>query len=139
MMKHVMMLATLGTLLVTGCATGTGGWEVSLFEGKGESIRFRVDDNDFAETLGVERTRIRRASSGLSVAEVDVRNADDDDFTFQYRFVFLDADGSPILPEARSWDQLVIHGGESRTLSATAPSQKAVGFRVRARRITKGE
>ena len=23
-MKHVMMLATLGTLLVTGCATGTG-------------------------------------------------------------------------------------------------------------------
>ena len=134
-MKRCMKLAALCALVLAGCATGTGGWEVSLKEGQGEAHQFKADDKDFAEQLVVERTRIRRASSGFAVAEVDVRNAEDEDFSFQYRFVFADAGGSPIRPESRAWEQLVIHGGESRTLIATAPTKDAVGFVVRARRI----
>ena len=134
-MKRCMKLTALCALLLAGCATGTGGWEVTLKEGQDETSRFRTDDKDFAERLAVERTRIRRAPSGFAVAEVDVRNAEDDDFSFQYRFEFTDAGGFPIQPGSRAWEQLVIHGGENRTLVATAPTKEAVGFTVRARRI----
>ena len=138
-MMHCLKLLIPCVALVAGCATGTGGWEVSLDEGKGEVQALRVDDDDFAEILVVEKTRIRRTPSGFVMAEVDVRNTEDDDFAFQYRFVFHVAGGSPIQPGSRAWEQLVIHGGESRTLTATAPSKDAVGYLVRARRITQGE
>lgn len=134
-MKFMLKMAVSSVVLLAGCATGTGGWEVSLKEGYAEKQVLRVDDEDFAEILVVERTRIRRVSSGFAVAEVDVRNAEDADFAFQYRFVFFDADGYPIRPEARAWEQDDLHGGESRQLIATAPTADAVGFVVRARRI----
>lgn len=134
-MKLGMMVPLVGVLLSGGCATGTGGWELALNEGQNGVHSLRVDDEDFAETLAVERSWIRRAPSGMAVADVLVRNTDDDDFPFQYRFVFVDVDGSPIMPDSRSWDQHVVHGGESCTLSATAPTKSACGFLVRARRI----
>lgn len=137
MKSWVMMM--LSTLLLAGCATGTGGWEVSLKEGQGEIQQFRADDVSFAKKLVVERTRIHRASSGFAVAEVDVRSTEKDDLNIQYRFVFFDRNGSPILPGVRAWEQLTIHGGEIQTLMATASSKDAVGFRVRTRRMTEGE
>ena len=129
------VLAVLALVVMTGCVVNsTGGMEVALKEGSGQTI-FRIDDNSFKRHVDVEETILRRATTGFLEARVRVRCRDKRDFPIQYKFMWFDADGMEIQPGARPWEQTTLHGGEAVTLSATAPEKSGSRFVVRLRRI----
>lgn len=121
--------------LVTGCvSTSTGGLEVSLKEDS-EKSTIRIDDSFFKQHIDVEDVLVRRAATGFLEARVRVRNKLGKDFSLQYKYEWFDSDGMEVQPGSRPWQQIVAHGGEAVTLSATAPEKSASSFITRLRRV----
>lgn len=136
-MKRIVAIISIGATLVvgSGCvSSSTGGLEVSLQEGAGQPI-VRVDDSFFRRHVDITDALVRRATTGFAEAGVHVRNRFGKDFPLQYKFTWFDADGMEVQSGGRPWEQVLLHGGEDATLSATAPEKRAVRFVVRLRRI----
>ena len=136
-MKIGILVAAAAALFATGCETmSTSGLEVAVGEGGAGVIR--VDDRSLSRKLVVEKGIVRREASGFAKAQVFVRNTCRDDLPIQYKFRFFDATGLEVQPGARAWEQTVLHGDDSASLSAVAPQKDVVSFSVRIRRVMNG-
>ena len=135
MMMRLTWVVVIVLILGAGCvSSSTGGLEVALAEG-GVQAAIRVDDRQFKRLINVENAIARRAASGFLEANVVTRNRTRNDLPIQYKFEWFDKDGMAVQPGGRPWEQTTIHGGESVTLSATAPEKNGVRYIVRMRRI----
>lgn len=143
-MRKIIQIGILGMFLC-GCRTtvcrSTGGMEVVLKEGGKTEVT--VDDTCFSDWLDVETSSVRRVDSGCMKAQVSIRNKkkdyDDDgrmdDFAAQYRFSWLEADGSLSGSGERNWFPVRWHGGEVKPLESVSPNPSVTGFRLSIRHL----
>lgn len=133
------IVAVVGIAIVAaGCAgpgTGsrTGGMELSQSIGSDATVC--VDDRFFSRNVEVVESAILRAEAGFPVAQARIRSNRSRDFALQYKFTWFDSDGFEVQQGSRPWEQVVIHGGETVSLSASAPDVSVVKFILRFRGV----
>jgi len=132
-MSQKMIIVTFA-IVALGCVSPrTDGFDVSIREGESAKI-MNVDNRAFSQAFSLENAYVRQEPSGYSIARIRIRNVWRDDISVQYKFRFFDKDDMELQLGARAWQQTIIHGGESVSLSATAPDKSVARFAVRVRR-----
>ncbi len=132
-MKYINVLAlTLAASLLTACAgPKTSGARVEQVENSDE---FTIDyhNTGMATELRIELMQLNRRNDFLN-AQVTVESLSDRDKIYQYKFVWMDADGMLVAPNASTWQPLIMHGRERKQLQAVAIETRAdrVQFQIR--------
>lgn len=113
-------------LLLTGCATNTSG--VALYGAAGAAAVAEQHQN-----VNVTLTELsRRQQNGLLQVNVAAASTQRGD---KYLFYWYDDAGQEVASDGRGWTPLKLHGYQTRTLSALAPSPAARGYRIYVREV----
>lgn len=131
MKAHGLALAlALGlVLLLAGCATNTSG--VALYGAAGAAaVAEQHQDVDVTLT-----ELSRREQNGLLQVNVVAASTRSGDNRLQYLFYWYDEAGQELASDGRGWTPIKLHGYQSRTLSALAPTPAARGYRVYVREV----
>lgn len=116
-------------LLLTGCATNTSG--IALYGAAGAAAVAEQHQN-----VNVTLTELsRREQNGLLQVNVAATSTQRSDNHLQYLFYWYDEAGQEVASDGRGWTPLKLHGYQSRTLSALAPSPAARGYRLYVREV----
>lgn len=116
-------------LLLTGCATNTSG--IALYGTAGAAAVAEQHQN-----VNVTLTELsRREQNGLLQVNVAATSTQRSDNKLQYLFYWYDEAGQEVASDGRGWTPLKLHGYQSRTLSALAPSPAARGYRLYVREV----
>ncbi|KXU81409.1 YcfL family protein [Aeromonas enteropelogenes] len=116
-------------LLLTGCATNTSG--IALYGAAGAAAVAEQHQN-----VNVTLTELsRREQNGLLQVNVAAASTQRSDNRLQYLFYWYDEAGQEVASDGRGWTPLKLHGYQSRTLSALAPSPAARGYRLYVREV----
>lgn len=116
-------------LLLTGCATNTSG--IALYGAAGAAAVAEQHQN-----VNVTLTELsRREQNGLLQVNVAATSTQRSDNRLQYLFYWYDEAGQEMASDGRGWTPLKLHGYQSRTLSALAPSPAARGYRLYVREV----
>lgn len=116
-------------LLLTGCATNTSG--IALYGAAGAAAVAEQHQN-----VNVTLTELsRREQNGLLQVNVAATSTRRSDNRLQYLFYWYDEAGQEVASDSRGWTPLKLHGYQSRTLSALAPSPAARGYRLYVREV----
>ena len=119
----------LGLALLTGCATNTSG--VALY-GPRAVHQWRSSIKNVNVTL----TELsRRQQNGLLQVNVAAASTQRGDNKLQYIFYWYDEAGQEVASDGRGWTPIKLHGYQTRTLSALAPSPAAQGYRIYVREV----
>ncbi|MFQ2147098.1 YcfL family protein [Aeromonas jandaei] len=114
-------------LLLTGCATNTSG--VALYGAPGAAAVPEQHQNVTLTELS------RREQNGLLQVNVAAASTQRGDNKLQYMFYWYDEAGQEVASDGRGWTPLKLHGYQTRTLSALAPSPTARGYRIYVREV----
>ncbi|MFQ2222692.1 YcfL family protein [Aeromonas enteropelogenes] len=116
-------------LLLAGCATNTSG--IALYGAAGAAAMAEQHQN-----VNVTLTELsRREQNGLLQVNVAATSTQRSDNRLQYLFYWYDEAGQEVASDGRGWTPLKLHGYQSRTLSALAPSPAARGYRLYVREV----
>lgn len=116
-------------LLLMGCATNTSG--IALYGAAGAAAVAEQHQN-----VNVTLTELsRREQNGLLQVNVAATSTQRSDNRLQYLFYWYDEAGQEVASDGRGWTPLKLHGYQSRTLSALAPSPAARGYRLYVREV----
>ncbi|AUV12192.1 MULTISPECIES: YcfL family protein [Aeromonas] len=116
-------------LLLTGCATNTSG--VALYGAAGSAAVAEQHQN-----VNVTLTELsRRQQNGLLQVNVAAASTQRGDNRLQYLFYWYDDAGQEVASDGRGWTPFKLHGYQTRTLSALAPSPAARGYRIYVREV----
>lgn len=127
MKAHGLALALV--LLLAGCATNTSG--VALYGAAGAAaVAEQHQDVDVTLT-----ELSRREQNGLLQVNVAAASTRSGDNRLQYLFYWYDEAGQELASDGRGWTPIKLHGHQSRTLSALAPTPAARGYRVYVREV----
>ncbi|WP_421181660.1 YcfL family protein [Aeromonas enteropelogenes] len=116
-------------LLLAGCTTNTSG--IALYGAAGAAAVAEQHQN-----VNVTLTELsRREQNGLLQVNVAATSTRRSDNRLQYLFYWYDEAGQEVASDGRGWTPLKLHGYQSRTLSALAPSPAARGYRLYVREV----
>lgn len=116
-------------LLLAGCATNTSG--IALYGAAGAAAVAEQHQN-----VNVTLTELsRHEQNGLLQVNVAATSTQRSDNRLQYLFYWYDEAGQEVASDGRGWTPLKLHGYQSRTLSALAPSPAARGYRLYVREV----
>jgi uncharacterized protein YcfL len=116
-------------MLLAGCATNTSG--VALYGAAGAAPVQEQHQN-----VNVTLTELsRREQNGLLQVNVAAASTQRGDNKLQYMFYWYDEAGQEVASDGRGWTPIKLHGYQSRTLSALAPSPAAQGYRIYVREV----
>jgi uncharacterized protein YcfL len=93
-----------------------------------------IMDEEISKMIAVDEQHADRTPQGKLKALSNVRNRTNKDLNIQVQTVFRDEGGFSIGDDT-SWDTLVLTANETRTVSATSTTRKAVRFTVRIRMV----
>lgn len=128
-MKQIVLACGLA-LLLSACATNTSG--VALSAPSGGVAKVQVDNSSLDLAL---RELARRQQNGLMQVNVELTNQRSGDNHLQYLFYWYDASGQEVASDGRGWTPLMLHGQQTRTLSALAPTMDVKGYRLSVREV----
>ena len=111
------------SLALGGCITNTSGERV-------EDSRLIVDNDMFAAHVRSLGQTCGSTKTGFLEAQVELQNDDTSDFSFQYRFQWLDADGFLIGESSPVWKHAFAHGRDKFYLRGVSESVQAKDFRL---------
>ncbi|MCF5766333.1 YcfL family protein [Aeromonas veronii] len=121
----------LGLALLTGCATNTSG--VALYGAPGAAAVAVAEQH---QNVNVTLTELsRRQQNGLLQVNVAAASTQRGDNKLQYIFYWYDEAGQEVASDGRGWTPIKLHGYQTRTLSALAPSPAAQGYRIYVREV----
>jgi len=132
MKKITAILAATAILCAWGCSSMN-----TVERANPQSAKKMVDDkrvitdgnlDDIAFIAGVNETR---TPTGLLKIQVELVNRTEAVRNFNYCFEWVDAQGMQIASPAPVWITSAIDAGESKYVSAVAPSPNAVDFRLK--------
>ncbi|HDO1117859.1 YcfL family protein [Aeromonas salmonicida] len=113
-------------MLLAGCATNTSG--VALYGA--------APVQEQHQNVNVTLTELsRREQNGLLQVNVAAASTQRGDNKLQYMFYWYDEAGQEVASDGRGWTPIKLHGYQSRTLSALAPSPAAQGYRIYVREV----
>ena len=115
--------ATFVAVLAGGCFSSTS----TIVEKQG--TEYRVIANSLLLDNHIRVTeRSTRLTNGLLEAQVRGQNIKSRDVQFEYRFIWLDADGVRLDTEMSIWKPLALSGKEAAFMTAIAPTADATDF-----------
>ncbi|MFB2830562.1 YcfL family protein [Aeromonas jandaei] len=116
-------------LLLTGCATNTSG--VALYGAPGAAAVTEQHQN-----VNVTLTELsRHEQNALLQVNVAAASTQRGDNKLQYMFYWYDEAGQEVASDGCGWTPLKLHGYQTRTLSALAPTPTARGYRIYVREV----
>lgn len=136
--RFALCAATVGvTGLVAGCRT-TSGIEVGAAavqtpDGNYQLSKLQVINNERLAGA-IQVVDVRSAFVGdLLRANLTLVSSSSRTQDFQYKFVWFDASGMEVYPDANAWTPMLLYGHESKAIQATAPAPSVREFKVKIR------
>lgn len=134
-----MSVILLSAFVIGGCAnkkspvtSGTG--TSAMTQGDSFSKHLQVDNVDLAKRLFISEVKSRK-TNGLLEVNLQLTSRDKKSQKLQYHFNWFDEQGFVIEAKKTPWLPLELHGKQSTTLRALAPSIKVNSFTVYVREI----
>ncbi len=93
----------------------------------------QADNTRLARQVLLGNVRTDQTANGLLRARLTLTSARNKSVQVQYKFVWCDANGIEIDPDAEPWHVLTLEGRETRPVIGVAPSAAAESFRIRIR------
>ena len=95
-----------------------------------DDIRIVTDSavDDYAYVAGINEAKTQ---GGLLKIQAEIVNRSSAYRNVNYKFEWFDSDGMAINSPNSVWISIPIEGGESRNISAVAPSPKAADFKLK--------
>lgn len=131
-MKNIsVILASLCALFFIGCSTVN-----TVERADPQSRPTRVNDkrvitdgslDDYAYVAAINESRV----GGLLKIQARIVNSSTSAENVNYKFDWLDGDGMAVSSATSPWGTLVIEGGESKYISAVAPSKNVCDFTLK--------
>lgn len=123
MKKYLIVCAALAAVLAGGCFSSTS----TTVEKMGEAYRVVAHSLLLNNHIQVIERSTRR-TNGLLEAQVRGQNMKGKDIQFEYRFIWLDADGMRLDTEMSTWKPLALSGKEVAFMTGIAPTPDATDF-----------
>ena len=123
MKKLIAVLLIATSAVLAGCLTDTSGIVVE----KGKLV---VHNQRLAAHLDMQYQLRRETPSNFIHVQAFVQNADESDFSFQYRFQWRDADGMMLRETIPVWKTATIHGRDTLALEGVSETPAAADFRL---------
>jgi uncharacterized protein YcfL len=131
------LLLLLPLVCLTGCHRSASNIAIgtATIEGDVLSLDKRIITNDQLLKWRVNILDVKaRREGGYIVAQVVLKNNRKRTFSGEYLFEWFDNEGFKIDSPVEHWAPVVIHGEEEKHLQSTAPSPRAVTFKLHFRR-----
>ena len=129
-LKSLLLVTGISMLMACG-APNTSGARVEKVEHGGE---FEIDYQNpgMANDLRINLLQLNRRNDFLN-AQVSVESLSTKDKIYQYKFVWMDADGMLVAPNSSTWRPLTVHGKEQVQIQGGAIETRAdrVQFQIR--------
>jgi len=128
-------LCLAGLLLVTACKTvDSSGTPANTYSStsEGSELEEVLGDPNLARELVIESLRTERRDGRL-FAQFNLRNTRRENLAFEWTIAWTDGSGF-FLDTPRTWTPASLGGGAFQTISRTAPTAEATGFRMGFRR-----
>ena len=126
-----MLAAAAACAFVCGCHT-TAGTTAVLNHENGTSL-ITEGNARLRNQLAVTGITYNKTPFGLNRVNIQVASLIQRTQYLQYRISWFDADGMEIDGDGKSYRDLVLQGGDARTLTGVAPTPAAVTSRLRIR------
>lgn len=118
------LLVACGLVFCAGClGPNTAG--IALEHG-----RLEVEDNSFATRVEMVREKTTRTDQGFLKVQVTLKNTQQRDARFLYRFIWKDRDGMTLKQAETLWKTLHLHGREEVDVEAICPVPRGADFRL---------
>ncbi len=117
----------LGVVLVLAFAAGCVSSAPTTVEKQGSEYTVIANSMMLDNHIRVVE-RSARLVNGLLEAQVRGQNIKNKDVQFEYRFVWLDADGIRIDTQMTTWKPLALHAKEVAMMNGMAPTPEATDF-----------
>ena len=95
-----------------------------------EKGRLTIGNASFGLGIDISQDASRLTDDGFLHVQVELKNNDERDYSFQYRFVWMDKDGLEMKHALSPWRQVVLHGRELATIEAVSTVKGAADFRL---------
>ena len=123
-MKTAMLgLLSLVAVAMAGCISSAP----TEVEKRGAEYYVTVNSLILDNHIRVAERSVRR-TNGLLEAQVRGQNVSMEDVQFEYRFIWLDADGVQVDTGSSTWKQISLHAKESAFMTGICPSPDATDF-----------
>lgn len=123
-MKTAMLcLMSMLAVAMTGCLSAAP----TEVEKRGDVYTVTVNSLLLDNHIRVTERSTRR-TNGLLEAQVRGQNVSRQDVQFEYRFIWLDADGIRVDTGSSTWKQISLHAKESAFMTGICPSPDATDF-----------
>jgi uncharacterized protein YcfL len=129
---------TLCSTFIVGCAnippTTSGTGTDKMTQGDDFNTHLKVDNPQLAKQLKITDLKSRETNDLLEI-NLELSSTYKKSLKLQYHFNWFDADDFVIESGKASWKPVELHGFQSTTLRALAPSENAVSFNVYVREV----
>lgn len=122
-MKAILCLLSLVAAAAAGCISSAP----TEVEKRGAEYVVTLNSLLLDNHIRVEERSTRR-TNGLLEAQVRGQNISREDVQFEYRFIWLDADGIRLDTGTSTWKQMALHAKESAFMTGICPSPDATDF-----------
>ncbi len=112
----------------TGISTGAAPDETGVYQ-----QFLQADNTRLARQVLVSDMRCDQTPNGFMRASLALTSTRNKSMQIQAKFVWFDASGVEIDPDAETWRVLTLEGRETRPVVGVAPSAAAESFRLRIR------
>ena len=130
---------TLVSFILLGCANNTppttsGIGTSNMAEGDDFTKHLKIDNPELAKKLNIADIKSRNTNDLLEV-NLELASTYQKSLKLQYHFNWFDADGFVIESRKTAWKPLELHGFQSTTLRALAPSEQVTSFDISVREV----
>lgn len=122
-MKTILCLLSMVAVATAGCISSAP----TEVEKRGAEYVVTLNSLLLDNHIRVEERSTRR-TNGLLEAQVRAQNISLEDVQFEYRFIWLDADGIRLDTGNSPWKQMSLHARESAFMTGICPSPDATDF-----------
>ena len=126
-MNNYLKLSIASLFLLTLVACATSGVMGTSDSAKSEIVE--VQNKSLAKKVSIKDFKTRIVNDLLNV-QVEIENNFNSTQEFQYKFSWFDTTGFAVDSEASSWNAIILHGKESKTVQALAPNPAARKFKI---------
>lgn len=123
--------AGIGLFLAAGIAACSSTANVGVSEQGYDEYREYLETNSktLAGKVSIASMKSKMAGDLMQV-QAELRNNTRKTRDFKYKFKFYDESGFELNAGGRAWTPIVIVGGESKSVQATAPDPRATSFKI---------
>lgn len=123
------LLVMTALLTCSACKTPSAGITVESYPGR----KITVNSLIVGDRLTISEYNVQRTDLGYLRAQIKARNTTNNNYRFEYKYVWYDADGFEIRTALSSWVPVWSSAQSEAIMGAVAPSKQAEAFTFQVR------